>query len=104
MIAGGLIVLWAGTRFIPAPFENEIGEVDLGGIVTKLSELIGMIALLALAAHGKIGGLAKQSWSRLVTEAIILSFFIASLTYFGARGVEPGMPFLSGEEHQEQTQ
>jgi hypothetical protein len=98
MIAGGLIVLWAGTRFIPAPFEHEVGEIDFGGIVCKISELVGLGALLVLAAQGKIIGLAKQSLGRFFAEAVVLSFFIASLTYVAAHDLQHSMPFLAGEE------
>jgi drug/metabolite transporter (DMT)-like permease len=35
MLAGGLIILWAITRVLPAPFEHEVGIVDLGGILLR---------------------------------------------------------------------
>jgi len=104
MLAGGLIILWAVTRVLPAPFEHEVGAVDLGGIVCKLSELVGLFTLIALAAQGRIVGLTKRSFGRLFSEAIIVAFFVAFLTYIAGHEFEPLMPFLAGQEHEEQTQ
>lgn len=104
MIAGGLVILWAATRVLPAPFEHEVGIVDLGGIVCKTSELISMVALLILATQGRIDGIAGRSFGRLLAEGVILSFFVASLTYVAGHDFEPLMPFLAGEEHLEQTE
>ncbi len=104
MIAGGLVILWAATRVLPAPFEHEIGVIDPGGIVCKASELIGMAALLILAAQGKIAGISGRTFGRLLAEGVILSFFVASLTYVAGHDFEPLTPFLAGEEHQEQTE
>jgi hypothetical protein len=104
MIAGGLIILWAATRVLPAPFEHEVGVVDLGGVICKTSELVGMAALLILASQGKIAGIAGRTFGRLLAEGVILSFFVASLTYVAGHDFEPLMPFLAGEEHQEQTE
>lgn len=98
MIAGGLIVLWAATRVLPAPFEGEVGEIDLGGVLCKFSELVGMGALVMLGAQSKILGLAKRSFGRLVAEAMIISLFAGSLTYIAARDLEPLLPFLGGSE------
>ena len=104
MIAGGLFTLWAATRVLPAPFEHEVGVVDLGGIICKTSELVGMAALLILASQGKIAGISGRTFGRLLAEGVILSFFIASLTYVAGHDFEPLMPFLAGEEHLEQTE
>ena len=104
MIAGGLIILWAATRVLPAPFEHEIGIIDPGGIVCKASELVGISALLILASQGKIDGITGRTFSRLLAEGVILSFFVASLTYVAGHDLEQLMPFLAGEAHQEQTE
>jgi hypothetical protein len=89
MIAGGLVVLWAATRVLPAPFEHEIGIVNLGGVICKTCELVGMAALLILAAQGKITGIVGRTFGRLLAEGVILSFFIASLTYVAGHDFEP---------------
>ncbi len=104
MIAGGLVILWAATRVLPAPFEHAIGVIDLGGIICKAGELIGMAALLILATQGKIVGITGRSFGRLLAEGVILSFFVATLTYVAGYDFEPLLPFLAGEEHQEQTE
>ena len=99
MIAGGLVVLWAATRVLPAPFEHEVGVIDLGGIISKTSELAGMVALLMLASQGKITGISGRSFGRLLAEGVILSFFVASLAYVAGYDFEPLLPFLAGGEH-----
>lgn len=104
IIAGGLIILWAATRVLPAPFEGEVGEVDLGGILSKLSELVGMGALVMLAVQGKIVGLVKRSLFGLVAQALILSLFAGTLTYIAARDLEPLLPSLGGAEHHEHSE
>ncbi len=102
-LAGGLIVLWGVTRVLPEPFAHEIGEIDLGGIVCKVSEMVGVVALLMLAAQGKIAGIIKRSFGRLLSEALLVSFFVAFLAYVAGHEFEPLMPFLAGE-HEEQTE
>ncbi|MEX2162076.1 MAG: hypothetical protein WD751_09190 [Anaerolineales bacterium] len=101
-IAGALIALWALTRFIPMPFEHEIGEVDLAGVLCKLSELIGLGALLILASQGRIAGLARRTFVGFMGEAIILGAFFGIGAYMVAHEVEPYLPFLGGEIHSEE--
>jgi hypothetical protein len=103
MLAGGLIILWAITRVLPAPFEHEVGVVDLGGILCKFSELAGLVALVSLASLGRIAGLAKRSFARLLSEALIISMFIGVGAYVAGHEFEPLMPFLEGQ-HEEQPQ
>lgn len=102
VLAGALIVTWAATRIIPAPFEHEIGVVDLQGVVTKLSELIGLLALVALATKGRVTGLAKRTFAGFLAEAVVLAGFFGFGFYMVAHSVEPYMPFLGGEAHEEQ--
>ena len=98
-LAGALIVIWGATRIVPAPFEHEIGAIDAQGIITKLSELVGLYALVSLAANGRIAGLAKRSFAGFVAEAVILAAFFGFGFYMVAHTVEPYMPFLGGEIH-----
>ena len=101
MLVGGLIVLWGVTRIIPAPFEHEIGPIDLSGVITKLSEIVGLVALLMLAARGKVTGI-KRSFGRLFSEALIVAFFVAFGIYIAGHEFEPLMPFLAGEREEQE--
>ena len=103
MITGGLIVLWAITRVLPAPFEHEIGVIDLSGILCKLMELVGLVGLLVVAARGKIPGISGRTFARLVSEAVLVSMFIGFGAYMAGHDFEPMFPFLAGQ-HDEQTQ
>lgn len=102
MLSAGLIVFWGITRVLPAPFEHEIGEIDLGGIISKLAEVVGLLALLRLAAKGKVAGI-KRSFGRLFSEALIVGLFVAFGLYIAGHEFEPLMPFLAGE-HEEQEE
>lgn len=94
-LAGGMVVLWVVTRYLPAPFEHEMGVIDLGGIVCKLSELAGIVAMIAIAAQGRIAGLAKQSVARAAGTALLLAFSVAAVTYSVSSLVEPLFPSLA---------
>jgi hypothetical protein len=100
-LAGGLVLLWAFTRFLPAPFHDDPEAIDLGGIVCKLSELAGLGVLLLMAAQGRILGLAKQSTARLLVTTVLVGVAAAGITYTLARAAEPFMPALAGQVHQE---
>jgi hypothetical protein len=97
LLTGGLLVLWAVTRIIPAPFHGHAEAVDLGGIVCKISELVGLAALLLVAAQGGIAGLSKQAFVRLAAVAVILSLAAGALSYGIGRAAEPLFPSLFGE-------
>lgn len=101
-LAAGLLLLWAVTRFLPAPFHGHAEAIDLGGLVCKISELIGLGALLVMAAQGRILGLAKQSASRLLITTLLIGVAAAGITYTLARAAEPLLPSLgalSDEDH-----
>lgn len=98
-LTGGLIVLWALTRVMPAPFHGHAEAIDLGGIACKVSEFAGLAALLLIAAQGGIAGLAKQSLARLAAIALVVSAAVAGATYVAARAAEPLLPSLFAPEH-----
>ena len=99
-LAGGLVILWAMTRFLPTPFEHSVGEVDLGGIASKISELVGLGVLLLISKQGRIVGLAKQSFARLFGVALVLSVVAGIASYSIGHAVEPLFPSLAGSEQQ----
>lgn len=94
VLAGGLIVLWVITRLIPAPFHDNPESIDVGGIVCKISELIGLGALLMVAAQGGILGLGKQTFARLFGVALLLSLAAGIVSYGAGRAAEPLFPSL----------
>jgi copper(I)-binding protein len=98
-IAGGLIVLWAITRFAPAPFEGEPGLVDAGGILCKLSELAGFGALVGLALQGQVAGSARQSNGRVIASALALALISGIAAYGLGFAAEPLFPSLAGQDH-----
>jgi hypothetical protein len=100
-LAAGLVLLWALTRLIPAPFHGHAEAMDLGGIVCKISELVGLAALLVMAAQGRVLGLAKQSAARLLVTTLLIGVATASITYTLARAAEPLLPSLGAQSHEE---
>lgn len=101
-LAGALIILWAVTRIVPMPFEHEIGTIDLAGLASKACELTGMLALVAYATAGRVSGLAKRTFAGFLAEAVILGAFFGMGAYMVTHTVEPYMPFLGGEAHEEE--
>jgi len=101
IMAGGLIVLWAITRLLPAPFHGSAEPVDLGGLVCKTSEWIGLVSLVILASEGKIAGIKKQSFVRLLSAALILSAVSGFFGYGLALASERLFPTLAASTHQE---
>lgn len=101
VLAGGLVVLWTLTRFLPAPFQHHPEAVDIGGIACKISELVSFGALLALAAQGSIVGLRKQTTLRLLGVALALSIVVGGVTYVAAKAAEPLFPSLSAPDHED---
>jgi cell division protein FtsW (lipid II flippase) len=99
-LSGGLVVLWAITRVLPAPFHGEVEAIDLGGIACKVSELTGLFALLVMAAQGSIVGLGKQSLTRLAGVAVLIASAVAGITYGVSRAAEPLLPSLSASHHE----
>jgi copper(I)-binding protein len=99
-LAGGLVVLWAMTRFLIAPFEQEPGTWDLGGLVCKASELVAILALVAMAVQGKIIGLPRVSLARAAGVALGMSLAAGVFSYGVGMALEPALPSLArSEEH-----
>lgn len=99
VLTGGLLALWAITRLVPAPFHGHAEAVDLGGIVCKISELVGLAALLLVAAQGGIAGLGRQAFVRLATIAVLLAAAAGALSYGIGLAAEPLFPSLWGEQN-----
>lgn len=100
-----LVLLWAVTRLIPAPFGHGPEEVDAPGVATKLCEVACAVALGLLIAASAAAQPRRIAWRPLVGLAIA-AFALTGLTYGVARAAEPILPGLSAEaaeqhEHEE---
>lgn len=100
VLTGGLIVLWAITRVVVAPFHDDPGEIDAAGILCKSLELVGMFGLAWLVSRGTVTGVSKQSLARALGAALLISIASGGFLYGIAVGAEKVLPLLSsGEEH-----
>jgi hypothetical protein len=104
-MAGWLIVLYAITRWLPAPFGHGPEQINSISLACKLCEVLGMITLAILIFQGlllKDGRLA--AW-RTITLIVLFSFVAALATYGVARAAEPIFPSLSApaaEQHHDE--
>ena len=71
-LSGGVVVLWSLTQIVSVPFALEAEPIDWAALLSKVSELIGFIALLALAGKGQIIGFTKCSGARFVGKALLV--------------------------------
>jgi hypothetical protein len=100
---GALLVLWGITRLLPAPFGHGPEAVDGYSIVCKISEGLGMVALLILAfqaASSRAGRLAGwRAISLFIVAALLAGFLLQGV----ARAAEPLFPSLGppAEQHHE---
>lgn len=91
-MAGWLIVLYDITRWLPAPFTHGPEEINMIGIVTKLFEGLGMVALVILIFRDlnfKAGRLVARKAIALI---ILISFIAGFVTYGVALVAEPIFP------------
>jgi hypothetical protein len=100
-----LVLLWAATRIIPAPFGHGPEEVDLPGVVTKLCEVACAAALGLLIAASSAVQPRRTAWRPVVALAAA-ALVLTGLTYGVARAAEPILPGLSAEvsEHHEHVE
>jgi hypothetical protein len=93
-VSGGLVVLWLLTLALPAPFGgHDAGTIDASAVVCKASELIGLIALVALVLQGgklAIGG--NLSAPRLMSEAVLVSLVVGAVFFGAGKAAEPMFP------------
>jgi len=106
-LAGGLIVLWAITRVLPAPFGHGPEPVNASGLVCKISELIGVLSLVMLAAQGQLIGASSQPPLRAAGEALALALVVGLISYGAGYAATPLLPTLGPQEepaHEEHMQ
>ena len=102
VVAGGLVILWAATRVLAAPFGHGPEAVDMPGVACKVCELLAVIAL-SLMLWQESAGTASR---RLVGWLIVAALLVGMGTYGLARAAEPVLPWLSvaaEHTHEEET-
>lgn len=108
LMAGWLIVLYAITRWLPAPFGHGGPEaMDTIGLVCKLCEILGMVSLVLLIFQGLALKAGRFIAWRAVALIVVLSFVSGFATYGLALAAEPVFPQLSSpaeEHHHEEGQ
>lgn len=101
LLAGWLIILWAITRVLPAPFGHGPEPIEPFGIVCKLAEGLGVV-VIGLLIFGetvsRAGPLAAWRGLALLAAGALVAGFA---TYGAARAAEPMLPWLgvSAEAH-----
>jgi hypothetical protein len=101
-VSGGLVVLWLLTLALPAPFGgHDSGSIDTPALVCKLSETIGLVALVALVMQGGQLALAGAlSAPRLMSEALLVSLLVGGAFFGVGKVAEPLFPqWQHGAEH-----
>lgn len=97
-LAGGLIVLWAITRVLPAPFGHGPEPVNASGLVCKVSELLGIVSLVMLAVQGQLMGAVSQPPLRPAGEALALALVVGLVSYGAGYAATPLLPALGLQE------
>jgi|GEM_PF-1454357 len=94
----GLIVLWGLSTVLPAPYGLEPEEIDAWGVVCKLTEAIGAVALAKVVFQDYLVSLGRSvAWQALL-GIIVASFALSILGYGLARASEPLFPALTEAE------
>jgi hypothetical protein len=105
-MAGWLIVLYGITRWLSAPFGHGPEEIDMIGIVTKVFEGLGMIALVILIFQDLNFRAGRLLARKAIALILLISFVAGFVTYGVALAAEPIFPGLSApeeEHHHDET-
>ena len=104
LMAGWLIVLYAITRVLPAPFGHGPEAIQTIDLICKFCEGLAMVSLAILIFQGLILNAGRVAAWRAVTLIVLFSSISGFATYGIARAAETvGLPWLAGqfEEHDE---
>ncbi len=101
LLAGALIILWLITRALPAPFGHGPEEIDAGGLVCKLSELVGLVSAVIVIFRHVITDRGALAARRSLSVLMVVMILLGSTGYIVGRAIEPLAPQLgaSTEEH-----
>jgi len=98
VLSGGMIVLWAVTRYLPAPLQGHPEEVDLTGVISKILETIALVSLMA-----------EEAWERppiarqvpLILSGLLVAVISGLGVYASALALEPfAPPLLQAQDEQ----
>lgn len=99
LLAGSLIVLWIITRVLPAPFGHGPEEIDAGGLVCKLSELIGLVSAAIVLFRHALADRGSLAARRSLGVLLVVMVLLGSGGYLVGRVIEPLAPQL-GATHE----
>lgn len=92
VLAVGLIVLWAITRLLPAPFGYGPEEVDTAGLVTKTFEAVAALALAWVIFRASLASFDRATAWRTLRTVAVAGLAFGVLSYGVARAGEPLLP------------
>ncbi|HEX9076056.1 MAG TPA: hypothetical protein VF932_09765, partial [Anaerolineae bacterium] len=92
VMAGSLIVLWLITRVLPAPFTHAPEELDGFGILSKLSEAMGIAALVFAIVSNAISRGPRFSVWRTVGALAGTAMIAGGFVYVMGVAIEPLFP------------
>jgi hypothetical protein len=95
VLALALIVLWAITRAVAAPFGHGPEAVDSAGVATKLCEIVCAASLAVLLASSLFVPGRRPAWVTLA-GLTVLALALAGVTYEVALAAQPVFPALAG--------
>ena len=103
--AGWLIILYAVTRLLPAPFSHTPEAIETIDMVCKFCEALGMLSLLILIFQGLLLHAGRLHAWRAISLILVVSILAGFVTYGIARATEPILPWLAapaeGHHHDE---
>lgn len=98
LLAGSLVLLWALTRVVPAPFGHGPGEIDSLGVLSKIAEAIGLAGLLTMFFLGSQTGAVRWSLWRTMLVLLGLAVCGALLLYGAGLVAEWALPWLAEQD------
>ena len=103
--AGWLIILYAVTRLLPAPFSHGPEAIETIDMVCKFCEALGMLSLLILIFQELLLHAGRLNAWRAISFIVVVSILAGFVTYGIARATEPMLPWLAapaeGHHHDE---
>ena len=97
-LSGGLIVLWVFTRGLPAPFEPNPHAVDWALMATKISELIGFVALFAYTQQARLPDLSRGSTARLLAGSLSVAVAFGAIFWGSGHVGDVLFPYLGHDD------
>ena len=77
-VSGGPIIVWVLAQLVLLPFAPAAEVLDPSVVVSKSSELIGFVALVALIGRGQLVAYTKWSVARSISGALVISLVFAT--------------------------